>query len=170
MKESAKYLELARKIKKLCDSGEGGESANAIEMLNKLMKEHGITLDEMEGEAKDYHWFKYDKETSALLRQVVASVVGGGNLYGNKALKNHFGCECTASDALLIEAKFAFYSAKYKKELDIFYKAFVAANDIYPDGPGKNVDDLSPEEREEAMKVLRLSKSMDKHHFLKQIS
>jgi len=47
--ERYKILDKAKKLKELADRGVGGEMENAKDMLEKYMKKHNITMDEIEG-------------------------------------------------------------------------------------------------------------------------
>ena len=55
-------MEKLRKIKALAENGVGGERIAAQEALDRLLKEHGLTLEDISDEQSRYYEFKYSNE------------------------------------------------------------------------------------------------------------
>lgn len=175
----SKHIELAKKLKALVDRGIGGEKQNAETMLNQLMKKHKITIEEIEGEKIEMHFFTLNEEQHSLWFQIVKRTNDSIKCYGRFPAKVIKECslggdhaiECTASEYIEIEAKYDFYKRLYKEELDIFYMAFLNANDLLCDNP----DSLKDKEytKEELDKIRRTQEMSDKitiGQFRKQLS
>lgn len=165
-----KYIDLAKKLKALSDQGVGGEKVNAKIKLEKLMSEHGITREDIEGIETKIYWFTIDPLFENFFWQIVANVCGikaeQWNVKGKKKCK---GVKCTSAEAIEIDAKQIFYLPIYKKEHDIFYKAFIQANELWAKQEGESDKRRTPL-TDDDKKMLRMTDSMDKHHFAKQLN
>lgn len=168
----SKYLELAKKLKALADRGVGGEKVNAEAKLKKLMQVHGFTMEDIEGEKTEYHYFKVPVGSRQLFGQIAATVLGRDHdVFGVKKKKDQCAIKTTAALRIEIETKFDFYYTAYKNELSIFYSAFISANDLYPkDGAILDGDTLSKEERERLIKVQKLAEGIDAQKYLKRLT
>lgn len=166
-----KYIELAKKLKELAERGVGGEAVNARFMLDKLMKKHGITLDEIEEDLVSDHPIKWEYSYLNLLAQVSASVIGEANIYSKLHNKRtHYFIRCTPAQFIEIEAKARFYLDAFKKEQKRHFTAFVYANNLFPTNGSKvGKDEMTPEELAELRKALAMAENMDKHRYHKQI-
>ena len=69
-----KNIELAKKLKALSDRGVGGEKINAEKLLNDLLKKHGLTIEDVEGEKTDVYCFKASGIYAQLLLQIIKRV------------------------------------------------------------------------------------------------
>lgn len=161
--------ELLRKIKALADKGTGGEKSSANAILTKLMDKYGITEESIDEEHVETRWFKYSDEIDKrLLCQVMYMVTGDAeNCWVNKGKRKQRGCKCTILQGLEIEALFAFYRRQLKKDLKIFYSAFLFKNEIFPavtinEAPnGPSDDDFE--------KIANMAEGMEKHDFRRQL-
>jgi hypothetical protein len=171
MSES-KYIELAKKLKALSDRGVGGEKYNAEQQLKRLMNKHGLTVEDIEGEKKEFHYFKVPTDGSRLFGQVASTVLGKGfDLLRDRRKQKYLVIETTASDAIEIESKFDFYYNAFAKELDVFYSAFLVANDLYPkNGDVIDAGDLPKEELEKIKKIQKMAAGMDAQSFFKRLT
>ena len=141
------------------------------------MQKYGISEEELERERVQDCFFPYSQETERrLLMQLVYMVTGEagsgcvGTYTGRKRKK--VAAKCTAAQRLEIEAYFAFYSAAMKEELETFYSAFIAKNDLYPPESlvkPRSRDELTEEELERALKAGMMAAGMERHHFRKQL-
>ena len=167
-----KYITLAKKLKALAENGVGGEKYNAERQLKKLMVKHGFTLEDIEGEKKDYHYFKVSRDGIRLFGQVAATVIGKGyDMLKDRTRKGFVVIETTVSDAIEIESKFDFYFKAYKKELDAFYLAFITANNLFPkDGDTIDASELSAEEIARIKKAQKMAAGMEAQSYLKRLS
>lgn len=168
-------LELLQKIKALAEKGSGGEKINAQKMLADLMKKYNIKEEELSDEVlKDFDIRAYNKWEEKLLYQVCYSVYG--NISDKKMVlfytykKGKFCVRCTASEFLEIEAKFHFYKNIFKKQQEIFYDAFICANDIYPPEHLVNRDKHKHKDlTEDDLAALKMAATIDKSEFRQQI-
>ena len=134
----SKCIDLAKKLKALANRGIDGEKINAETMLNALMKKHGITIEEIEGEKIEDYYFQVKKEDIRLWHQIIAKVDDSISSYGEFpknvikefSLKGNHMLKCTTSQYVEIEAKLSFYKKLYEEELEIFFIAFLSANDL----------------------------------------
>ncbi len=174
-----KILELARKLRALADKGVDGEKDTALLMLQRLMKKHGITIDMISEDEIKEHSFKIEETYSRFFGQIVASVLGSKvsvSYYPHqKGKKREQFINCTPYQAIEIEAKYNFFVECYKKELELFYQAFIQQNHLYVKKNDNDEDDseekeLSREEREKLYKMVNMMQGMDRHIFTKQLS
>lgn len=172
-----KIINLARKLKALADRGVGGEKETAYHMLTRLMKQHGITFDDIDGIERVQHEFFVNDNQYKFFRQVVASVIGAPfsvfHLKGDRRKRKPRFIDCTNAEAVEIQAKFDFFWRAYQEEENIFYRAFVQKNHLYtkPDNSDQEseAEELSDEERVKLWKISQMMTGMDHHHFAKQI-
>ena len=107
-----------------------------------------------------------------LINQVFYAVCGDINdkkeCYTYRGRKNQQYFICTLSEYIEIVAKYYFYKYHWHEDLKIFYKAFLAKNNIYPSQD--KVKEIKCEDlTEEDWKILELTKGMDRHEYLLQI-
>ncbi len=174
----SKAIELAKKLKALADKGVGGEKQNAEQMLQKFLKKHNLTIEEIEGEKVNRYFFKIEKENQKLLHQIVKITNRNLSLWGefpkNKMrqlrLSGNYMTECTASEFVEIKSKFDFYSNLYQDELDIFYTAFLHTNNLLVKSSSEDKEEkTSIEELERQRRALLMSSQIKKGHYLKQL-
>ena len=170
--------EILQKIKALADRGIDGERESAQALLSRLMKQYGISEAELEEEQRVTAWFRYSQETERrLLNQIIYMVTGSsgfgcvGSYSGRK--RKERGAECTAAERLEIEANYEFFKAAMEAELEIFYSAFANKNRLFPSPdkcPPKHEEDLTPEEREKALKAGLMMEGMERHTLRKALT
>jgi len=160
-----KKEELLKKIKALAERGVGNEKDNASKILKSLMDKYGITDAEINDERVDYHWFKYGTTMEErLINQIIYMVTGQQNLYTHKLLKKHTGTKCTVAQSIEIDACASFYKAKLKEDLEVFLRAFVHKNNIFPpDAP----QSFATEEID--LDMLKMAQGMTKHEYHKML-
>ena len=174
-----KHIELLKKVKALADQGIGGEKQNAEKLLASLMKKHGLTsLDIEEDETKRY-FFKAEGINRKILLQCVKRVNYNLRLYEYKSsyakyakLKGNSYIESTTAEYIQIQQMFDLYTKLYKKEVDIFFSAFLHANDLLaqpPEDQKQSLEDVSAEEYEKYMRMLEMSSKVKKESIIKQI-
>ena len=170
--------ELLKKIKALADQGVDGERESAQTLLARLMEQYGISETELEEERRETAWFPYSQETERrLLNQIIYMVTGAGGFgcvgtYSGRKRKK-MGTECTAAERLEIEANYAFFRAAMEEELEIFYSAFACKNNLFPSedkAKPRDIEELSPEEKDRYMKVGLMAEGMERHTLRKAIA
>lgn len=163
--------DLLRKIRALAENGERGESENATSILKALMEKHGISELDLMSDDKDQREFRFVQSRlfdEKLICQIAYQVTGCKDVYvrhrGGKAVKGLIIVECTYEQLVEIEAKYDFYSARLREDMEIFYSAFIQKNRIFHDGSSSDRP-LTDED----LKILALADRLDQHSFHKQL-
>lgn len=136
--EREQLLQKIKRVQALAERGEGGEKENAAALLERMMKQYGISESDIAEERREIAWFRYKTPLEEkLLAQVIYSVVGDLPLWErkNSNTKRRYkltGVECTAAERLEIEFSYDFFKAAMEKELDRFFSAFINKNGIFP--------------------------------------
>lgn len=174
-----KHLELARKLKALADRGIGGEKQNTESILNALLRKHGITIEEIEEEKLERYYFRLKEDEHSLWHQIIKHVNYSIKCYGEfpqKMIKQfelggNYMIECTAANYVEIEAKYSFYKRLYNEELEVFYSAFLKANNLLVDNPNKNDNsDISMEDYEQWKRIIDMADKIRVGQFRKQLN
>lgn len=92
--------------------------------------------------------------------------------YIQRAQAKKMGTECTAAERLEIEANYAFFRAAMEEELEIFYSALRAKQSFPSEDKAKprDIEELSPEEKDRYMKVGLMAEGMERHTLRKAIA
>ena len=77
--------------------------------------------------------------------------------------------KCTASEYVEIEAKFDFYEKLYKVELNVFWIAFLNANNLLVDDLNKNKTEPTDADHKKWARVRDMSEKITKGNFLRQL-
>ena len=149
MKE--KTMQRIKKLQALAERGVGGEKETAQRMLDKMLKENGITtLEELENEEYEYTLFSYNgKHEIRLLRQCIYKVIGYNGdrtVYKTKGKRQKLGIYCTPSQKVEIELEFEFYKSIFYEELQTFIDAFIQAQGIFPPDAPKGNGELAEDD------------------------
>jgi hypothetical protein len=175
-----KNIELLKKLKALSEKGVGGEATNATDMLNKLLKKHNLTLEDLEEDKKNDYYFSTSGMHSELLHQIAKMVNSEVKCYDVplKMVKKHklsgnFILNCTSAEFIEIDQMFSVYKNLLDKELKVFYYAFLQTNDLLitpKKGSEKKLSDLSKEEKEQLLRANEMASLIKKETVRKQIS
>lgn len=170
MIDMTKHLDTIRKLRALAQRGIGGEKYNAQVKLRELMVKYGITEEQLESDKVEFVLINTDGTDMQwrLCAQIIYSVLGpdakvskyGGGFYvfSNRAAA----CE--------IQAKFDFYWSAFMVDCDLLLHAFINRNNIFsPDVNPVNVNDMDPENKKKAEKVLELSKQLNQKDFYRTL-
>ena len=116
------------------------EKESALNMLNKLMKKHGITEGELDDEAVSMRDFKFrGKREEALLMQISFTVLNtmkfkaSYSCHRGMRVADALSVECTVSQKLEIEFLFNFYRKLYQQEEKRLFSAFLHKHSLFPD-------------------------------------
>jgi hypothetical protein len=166
------YIELAKKLKRLAERGEGGERYNAQRQLDRIMAKHDISKEDLEEDVLHMVKFKVTKDQFDLFVQVARSLVNDDRpLRRMKKKPSIIFAEITKLEEAEIRGKWGFYWRVYQEQRNIFYRAFIMKHQIFnPNSKGKNVEDLTPKERREAMAAMRVSMTLDGAVYHKPLS
>lgn len=168
MTERERLLEKVKRVQALAERGVDGEKDSAAALLDRLMKQYGITEAEIAEEHREIAWFRFKTPLEKrLLGQVIFAITGRAaygcvGKYTNRTRKN-LGLECTAAERLEIEISFEFYKAALEQELERFYTAFVQKNGIFPEKAIDEVPEPGEIDLEEARRISLIMAGMDEH-------
>lgn len=168
--ERDKVLEKLRKIKELAERGVGGERDTALQMYNKLIEKYSIADSEILAEKLTKYWFSYKDELSRKLIIQIFYKVTGSTTYWVKTDKRHkqVGIECTELELDEIKFYYNFYIVHLREELDIFMRAFMNVNELFPDSSARcyeesdDNNELTEKEIERLSKIFNMAKGMEK--------
>ena len=170
MSEQNQYIQLCKKLKALSEQGVGGEKYNAKSHLDRLMKKHGITEFDLEEDSATRRVVMIEKKHLQLFFQVLSTILGKNAAVYKSSKRNHYEFDCTNLEYTELFSKFDFYVKCFETETKLFFSAFIMRNKLFPkDTPVKSVQELTQKEREELYKAHKISESLTKHHFNKQI-
>lgn len=176
-----KVLAKLKHLKVLSEQGIGGEATTAQILYDKISKKYDISDEELQQLGYDKverRWFKYSDELSKQLATQIFYKVTGSPTYWTKTdkRKKQIGVDCTELEYDEIKFYHSFYMEHFRKELDIFFRAFINVNDIYPNSSARLYEEntsedreLTKEELERLDKMFRMSRGMDKKTPHKQI-
>lgn len=178
MEAKESILEKLRKIKALAENGVGGEMIAAQEALDRLLKEYGLTMEDIADDKRETYEFKYSNEREmALMMQVIVHLFGSkSHVYNtgryNKKAKYVF-LEMTKVEYLDMRGTWDYYRREWKKYLEKGLKellsAYILKFDLYDITP--NPED-KPSERldfETMMRIRMMSEGVDAAPFAKMI-
>lgn len=172
-------LDILKKIQKLAENGVDGEKINAKNILDKLMKEHNISAEELQNDKVEFCFFKIPDYKNSFELRLLRQLTGiyKLNLYGKfpdkmikeDRLKGNFAIECSKSVYLEILAKYEFYIERYKIREDEFFYAFCFKNDLLVDREDNDDSKISETEKETLINALNIAKSINSDTFHKQL-
>ncbi len=175
-----KVLALAKKLKALAERGMPGEKDKAEKMLNDLLKKHNLTIEEIEDEKVEMHFFDIPDGSVGvqLLNQVIGLVNPTLKMYGKFPkevmdelnLGGNHSIECTMLEYVEIEGMFSFYLQHYTNEVELFFYAFCKKNNLLIQ-PGKDESSVlyTDEEYRKYLKALVISRNITGKQYRKQI-
>jgi hypothetical protein len=165
-------LNIAKKLKALAERGEGGEKLNAERMLCKLMEKHGISYDMLEEESLSYRYFKVPAHLRKVYINIVYQVVNykrKWDLYSVKNKKNEYAVLLTFAEEIEVRALLKFYADAFQKELEVFTRAFIHANKIFPTAEDPNRSEKPDELTDEDLRVLKMAEAVKEHEYQKRL-
>lgn len=154
------------------DGGNENEKTNARRILNKLMREHGLTDADLQGVCIETHTFKYKNDWERrLLIQVITKITNKKESYkykntATKIIIKKIGVDCTKAQALEIMFLFNFYNKLWQEEKEMFFVAFIQKHHLFCNSSSGNGKKLSDEEVE---RLLMMMECMQDKSPLKQV-
>lgn len=166
-----KILKLARKLNALAERGVGGEKESAQTQLERIMKKHGLSYDDINGTEIISQVFTVGKYRRLFI-QVVVSVSSDIKIFGHKGTKTKIILDCTAEEMIEVQSKFEFYKKAYQREFkdyeSTFFEAFVQKNQLYSNAEPEEKE-LTPEDLKRLKKVLSLAEELEENHYYKHL-
>lgn len=156
--------ERLKKLYALALRGVGGEKEQAEAILKRLIKKYGVSLDDLDEEIIKEYEIKYSGEAERkLLNQIVYKVTNETghtfNFYytqSGRTCRAVLGVSCTEAQKMEIEFLFNFYKQLYKKELEVFLRAFIHKHQLFGElKEGEKGTQLSPEEELRLFSIMR---------------
>jgi hypothetical protein len=144
----AALRERLAKLLALSDRGVGGERENAQRFLDRELRRHGLTLEDIATEEKTPQRFSYKTELEKrLLIQVFASVLDTHEpgLYGYRGLKGCF-ADLSAAEFIEVDAAYRIYRKALRDDVKLLWRAFVEKNRIFPRTVAPDVSASEPQE------------------------
>lgn len=169
--------EKLKKIKALAERGEGGERDTAQLIYEQMLLKYGIAEEDIENYEVKRFWFRYKDELDFKLATQIFYKVTGSPAYWVKKDKRikRIGVDCTDFEFDEIMFYFNFYIKHLRYDFDIFVRAFINVNDIYPDSSArcytddKSIEDLSAVDLERLDNIYNMAKGMKKRKPNKRI-
>lgn len=160
---SQRIKELLLKLKALSEQGNGGEKENATDMLNKALKKHGITLEDLEKEEKEGRTFKIKDrgDSSIILAQCIWDVVPNAEIKQNTK-KLEIYCYLSASDFVEVSEKYNHYYNIWLKEKKEFLTAYILRNNIGLSEPSRK----SKMSEDELLSIVKKMASIEDNKFI----
>lgn len=153
-----KLLELAR-------HGIGGEADNARQLLDGLLRKHGMTITDLTDGTASRRRFSYRGQIEKkLLLQILATVCGYSHpIFRQRGKRETFLVDVTASQNAEISLLWSVHRAYLAKECDALFLAYVHKQHLFPaDAPVKEAVDLSQEEEQRLERMHQMMTGMDR--------
>jgi len=128
-----RLFEKLRKIQALAERGNAGEKESAKNKLDQLLKEYGLTLDDITSSETEFAPFSYkNKLEKRLILQIHSHVVDSttSSYYERKGSKK-IEFKLTPSQSAEIKMLFSIYRKAFKKEVEMLFSAFVHKHNIF---------------------------------------
>ena len=164
--EDQSFRERLKKIQELVQRGEAGEQQNASALMDRLLKEHGLILEDLT-DIKQLNpvMFPYaDYFERRILLQLYGKVMNTDKVQFTNN-DNQLLFLLTRFQEIQMKDLFRIYCKAWKEEAEIFFSAFVQKNEIFPNTPPE-AD--SKEDFETLSRLVNLMRSVKKADVLPQ--
>lgn len=169
-KASEKIKETLLKVFALSEKGIGGEKEAAAKALQRLLKNHQMTIGDLTDVPKR-HKIKYGDEME---RRVAVQTIASFDLTAYKLggrKTNDVYVDCTEAAFLEITAKYQFYLSAWREKVSIFMDAFITQNELWRPSNDDACDYVPSEADMARWKIQQaLQKGMKADIFYKTIS
>jgi hypothetical protein len=166
-----KIIETARKVLALAERGSEGEKKSATTMLERLMKKHNLTKEQLTLTEKQYKFKSLDPMKRRIIIQVIDSFdLPCYSLKGDK--RRYLYTDCHEVTYLEVTAKINFYLKAWRDKVEIFMDAFISKNELWRPAKDTDVCDtvITSEMMEKYEKQMAMQESMESDVFYKTIS
>lgn len=170
-------IDRLKKIKSLSEKGVGGEKDSAERHLEELMRKYGITEEDLNEEETAVERFFNACENMNLFAQIVGKIFGKESRRFKRKIKRDYrlyftdngelgdvdftnSVVCTRAEFVEIKFVYETYLADYKKQLDIFFYAYLEKNDLLM--PCDEEKEPTREEKEIAYKAGMMANGIDR--------
>ncbi len=152
--------ELLIKLKVLSERGTPAEQKMAYKKLIALCEKYGIDEDSIFEEEVSIYEFKYHgKLEKKLLFQIMACVFNEPSVPYSTPIgrRETIRVRCTKVQFLKISADFNFYKKLFEEECELFLRAFIYKQNLYPTRKATDEEREKPESRENLLKIVAMS-------------
>lgn len=156
------------KLKALAERGERGEAINAQRLLDKLLRQYGITLEDVIENTEEKKWYKFacrKKYEQKLLHQCYFKVLNKSEVNYIKGTGSIY-YQLTAYEFAELSNLYDWHKAQLNKEInrmiDDFTSAYIIKHRITSDDSGSSSDDDEdkPLTKEDLERISRITKLM----------
>lgn len=177
---SSQYESIKIKLKKLlalAERGVRGEAENARRLLEKLCKEHGISIEELMDENQK-KWYIFDigrnKVYKDLFTQCYCSVVNEKSLSYKSVSQSKIGVEMTAFQYAELASLFEWHKSNFNKDLEDMKEnillAYCRKHRLYSDAKSDDTEadrKLTAEEKRRLIKIILMQESLNDNQYRK---
>ena len=175
----SEYESIKNKLKKLlalAEQGVRGEAENARRLLEKLCKEHGVSIEELLDE-NQLKYYRFDIGRNAIYKdlftQCFCKVAQKVSLGYRQVSRSQIAVEMTALQYAELASLFEWHKANFNKDLEDMKKnillAYCRKHHLYSDVKPDNDNDreLTEEERKRLIKILFMQEGLNDNQYHK---
>ena len=176
---NGQYESLKNKLKKLlalAERGVQGEVENARKLLEKLCKEHGVSIEELLDENQEkYYRFNIGRNAiyKDLFAQCYSKVVQKVSLSYYQASRIHIKVKMTALQSVELTSLFEWHKANFDKDFEDMKNnillAYCRKHHLYCDVKSDNDRELTEDERKRLIKIIYMQESLNDNCYCKLI-
>jgi len=164
------------KIKRLAESGETHEAANARMHLEAMLAKYGMTIADLSEDERTQRVFEYGSmDELTLLALVCCGIVGEKRTteakYKPKA--RQFFIDLTAYEYAELRSMFDWHRTNFRKEkrklMKTFCDAYIIKHNLCTSNEDAAPRELTADERRQVVEAIRLSDSLSDVYYRKQI-
>lgn len=149
------------KLLALAERGVGGEVPNARAALEAALSKNGLALEDLMDESRAMHEICWKSQIEKkLLVQIMATVCGAGvELFKSRSAPKKVLAKLTQREKVEIELLWTAHRRQLKKEMDLFYSAYLHRHELFPRDAEKR-GDLTPEEERRMRRMAMMMMGM----------
>lgn len=163
------------KLLELAERGVDGEKENAAMLLDKMLKKHGLTIEDINSELPSLKYYYYTSIVSKkIINQIIYTVTGSAKVYADKRNKCIYS-EVTDYQHVQILEMVDFHLENYKEEreklLDTFTSAYVHKHNLFPvNSDEKEEHEYTDADRQKALQILNLMRNLSDKTYTKKLT
>ena len=164
------------KLYELSKRGVGGEKENAEMFLNRMLKKHNLTIEDIASEQLKIRGYLYTTLwKKKIICQVIARVTNRWEIFassgkGFKIVSSKV-TDCEHVQILeLIDFHFENFELEKKVFLKDFEGAYIQKHRLFKDSSDEETKDLTPEERREVMRMVGIYENLSNRTYTKKLN
>lgn len=160
-------IERLQKVLRLAQGGTGGEADNAQRQLDAMLRKHGMTLADITDEDDVLVEARFDCASDAaerLVVQIVGRVMDTSHttFYTYRSKRKKIFCKLPRAKMLEAQLHYAILLPALLASLNLAFRAFVMANNIYPQTTENEERELTLAQKQELLRIAEISKGMER--------